>query len=200
MERLGNGPGVTVTNGLRMLRAAQPPAPGVGPLGRSVARLFTNVLESLLESAARRRWMRRRAPPDLSAQLAQVLAAAAEQLLSARLTLGERHAIFQAALERFRRSSPAEQRVICAHLDHLDRLVPLVGRFGRRFMSLSPNARRRCLQACERSRWAALAEGHAQLRHLVQMAFMECAAVWPEAAKTSEGPSARPNRPAGRTT
>jgi hypothetical protein len=149
------------------------------------APLFRNVLGSVLDSPSR--WLLRRGrPADLSPALSRVLGQATEQLLSRHLTFVERRAVFQAALERLRRSPPLEQRELCDHLDLLDRFVPLLGRLGRRFETLSPESRRKCLQACERSRWSVLSEGHAKLRHLVQMAYMECPEAWPRSEPARE--------------
>lgn len=149
-----------------------------------VVRLFTSVLDNLLDSpSSALRWlMQRRGRQGLSVGLARVLAAASEPMLSTHLTLLERRAVLQTIHDRLQRASAAERRAICAHLDLLDRLIPLLGRFGSRFEDLSPEARRKCLRACERSRWSVLSEGQAKLRHLVQMGFMECSAVWTKAA------------------
>lgn len=164
------------------------------------------MLDNLLEAASLGRLLGRRAPgrtapelsPELSRELMDVLAAAADQLLSARLTFSERRAVFLAAQERLRSSPPAERRAILAHLDRLDRLVPLLGRFGRRFHNLPAEGRRKCLQACERSRWAILADGHGQLRHLVQMAFMQCTEVWPAVPSANGNGGEIPRYPDGR--
>jgi len=140
--------------------------------------LFRNVLGSLLDSPSR--WLLRRGRRvDLSPDLSRVLAQATEQLLSRHLTFVERRAIFHTALTRLQRRPLVVQRQLCDYLDLLDRFVPLLGRLGRRFEHLSPESRRKCLQACERSRWSVLSEGHAKLRHLVQMAYMECPEAWP---------------------
>jgi hypothetical protein len=136
------------------------------------------VIGSLLDSPSR--WLLRRGRrAELSPALSRVLGHATGELLSRHLTFMEKRAIFQAALVRLHRSPLLEQRELCDHLELLDRFVPLLARLGRRFENLSPDSRRKCLQACERSRWSVLSEGHARLRHLVQMAYMECPEAWP---------------------
>jgi hypothetical protein len=127
------------------------------------------------------RWLLRRGRrAELSSDLTRVFAQASELLLSGHLTIVEKRAVLHTALASLQGAAPLEQRAICDHLDLLDRFVPLLGRLGRRFENLSPEARRKCLVACERSRWSVLSEGHARLRHLVQMAYMECPEAWPE--------------------
>jgi hypothetical protein len=118
-------------------------------------------------------------PKGLSRDLSRTLTQAAEQLLSSQLTPVEVRAVCRASVARLHRLPTSDRTEICNHLQLLDRLVPLLGRAGRRFDNLSPAMRRRCLQACERSRWPVLSEGQAKLRHLVQMAYMECPEVWP---------------------
>src|ERR1700722_19231841 len=122
----------------------------------------------------------------MSPALSRVLAQATEQLLSRHLTFVERRAVVQTAVARLQRSPLLEQRELCDHLDLLDRFIPVLGRLGRRFENLSPESRRKCLQACERSRWSVFSEGHAKLRHLVQMAYMECPEAWPSMKIDSE--------------
>ncbi len=139
------------------------------------------------------RWLLRHGRrSELSPDLTSVLALASEQLLSRHLTFIERRAVLAIALSRLQRAPPQEQRQLCDHLDLLDRFVPLLGRLGRRFGNLSPESRRKCLQACERSRWSVLSEGHARLRHLVQMAHMECPEAWPRLDGRATLPRTRP--------
>ena len=139
-----------------------------------------NPLAGLFDSPSR--WLSRQGTEEgLSPELTRVFAEATERLLAPHLTFPEKQAVLRTALARLRRAPHAEQREIADHLRLLDRLVPLLCRLGRRFGNLSPEARRKCLLVCERSRWTTLSAGHAKLRHLVQSAYLECPELWARA-------------------
>ncbi|MHB1844226.1 MAG: hypothetical protein ACYCWW_05245 [Deltaproteobacteria bacterium] len=75
--------------------------------------------------------------------------------------------------------APRDRRDLCAFLDLLERVVPLLAGTGLRFSAQSPDARARCLQLCERSSIGILATGHAAVRHLALVAFLEAPELWP---------------------
>jgi hypothetical protein len=75
-----------------------------------------------------------------------------------------------------------DRRDLCAFLDLLEHAVPLLARAGLTFSKLPHDQRVRCLAACERSSIALLVTGHAALRHLALVAFMEAPEAWPDPA------------------
>ncbi len=127
--------------------------------------------------------LRQRGRAGLSPELSQTLVAASEALLSEALRPDEIRSICRAAASRLYQLPAAERSEICGHLELLEKLVPLLARTGRSFSALPLEARRKCIQGCERSRWPMLGQGHAKLRHLVLMAYMECPEAWPKAVE-----------------
>ena len=127
--------------------------------------------------------LRQRGRGGLSPELSRTLVAASEALLSQALHPEEVRAICRAAAGRLYQLPAAERSEICGHLELLEKLVPILARVGRGFSALSLESRVKCIQGCERSRWPMLGQGHAKLRHLVLMAYMECPEAWPKAAE-----------------
>ena len=127
--------------------------------------------------------LRKRGRVGLSAELSRTLAGAAELILSAQLTPREVRAVCRTAAQRLYQLPEAERSAICGHLELVERLVPLLSRTGRSFSALSVEGRRKCIQGCEKSWWPLLNRGHAQLRHLILMAYMDCHEAWPSSAR-----------------
>ncbi len=115
----------------------------------------------------------------LSASGAQALTSAVEALVPTGMAEKEMPAVVRRAQHHLYTLAPPDRGDLCAFLDLLERLVPLLGGRLERFSRLPLAARRRCLSACERSSLEVLAQGHAALRHLALVAFMEAPEVWP---------------------
>jgi hypothetical protein len=122
----------------------------------------------------------------LSGAGAQALTAAVEALVPSRPASpnGEAaidlRAVVLRAQQHLYTLRPRDRRDLCAYLDLLEHVLPPLTRTGLRFSRLPLDARRRCLAACERSSIALFATGHAALRHLALVAFMEAPEVWPD--------------------
>ncbi len=126
----------------------------------------------------------------LSPSGARALTAAVETLVPRLPGHSQLHGVIlrvQASLYALQRR---DRRDLCAFLDLLEHAVPPVARAGLTFSKLSHDQRLRCLAACERSSIALLATGHAALRHLALLAFMEAPEAWPDPAALAAG---RPN-------
>lgn len=89
------------------------------------------------------------------------------------------HAVVLRAQQHLYTLRPHDRRDLCAYLDLLEHVLPPLTRTGLRFSRLPLEARRRCLAACERSALGLFVTGHAALRHLALVAFMEAPEVWP---------------------
>ncbi len=142
--------------------------------------------ELFLELAVRLRGSR-----GLSAAGARALAASVECLVprpelpsgagpAARVPTGEQlRAITFRAQAQLYTLAPRDRRDLCAFLDLLEHAVPILAGAGLRFSRLGLSARGRCLALCERSSFGLLATGHAAVRHLALVAFMESPEIWP---------------------
>ncbi len=116
----------------------------------------------------------------LSAAGAQAMTAAVEAFVPSQPD-SDLRAVVHRAQRHLYTLRPADRRDLCTYLDVLERVLPLLTGTGLRFSRLSLEARRRCLAACERSSVGLFVTGHAALRHLALVAFMETPEVWPKA-------------------
>jgi hypothetical protein len=119
----------------------------------------------------------------LSSAGAHALTAAVEALIPSRPASSgaiDLQAVVLRAQQHLYTLRPRDRRDLCAYLDLLERVLPPLTRTGLRFSRLSLEARRRCLAACERSSLGLFVTGHAALRHLALVAFMEAPEVWPD--------------------
>lgn len=126
--------------------------------------------------------MKLRPGAGLSSAGAHALSGAVAALVPAGAEGGDLHAVVLRAQQHLYTLRPKDRRDLCAYLDLLEHVLPALTRTGLRFSGLSLEARRRCLAACERSSVGLFVTGHAALRHLVLLAFMETPEVWPQAS------------------
>ncbi len=126
--------------------------------------------------------VRLRPGEGLSSAGAHALTAAVEALVPAGppgTVPVDLHTVVLRAQQHLYTLRPRDRRDLCAYLDLLEHLLPPLTRTGLRFSRLPLDARRRCLAACERSSLGLFVTGHAALRHLALVAFMEAPEVWP---------------------
>jgi hypothetical protein len=116
----------------------------------------------------------------LSAAGAHALTAAVEALVPSGNRPRDLRAVVHRAQQHLYTLRPQDRRDLCAYLDLLERVLPPLTRTGLRFSRMSLEARRRCLAACEHSALGLFATGHAALRHLALVAFMESPEAWPD--------------------
>ena len=109
----------------------------------------------------------------LSTHGAEAFTAAVEALIPAGAGAVDPPAVVYRAQEQLYAMAPSDRRDLCTFLELLERLVPIISGAGLRFSRLPRSGRARCLAACENSPLEALATGHAALRHLALLAYLE---------------------------